>query len=115
MLSKRAGRERGFTLIELVILCGISSILVALIMSIVSSVHQTERRVVCTSNLRQIGVAIHAYAAENRGEIPAVYGRDGARLRATAWTNVAVDERDKGIGGLLLLFGKPFGDPAHPF
>lgn len=113
MISHRTRTIRAFTLIELMILCAIGSMLIALILSVVSSVRQTERRLVCTSNLRQIGVAIHAYAADNGGEIPTVYDPSGSGFHPTSWYSIGVWSTYKGIGGMLLLFGRPFGDAKH--
>lgn len=54
-------RNKGVTLIELLAAIGVISILVGLTLPAVARAREAARRLVCQSNLRQIGVAVHAY------------------------------------------------------
>jgi prepilin-type N-terminal cleavage/methylation domain-containing protein len=58
-LDARAGA--GFTLIELLTVISIIAILATLLMTTFGSVKRKAREAVCTSNLRQIGLALHLY------------------------------------------------------
>ena len=61
---------RAFTLIELLTVIAIIGILAAIIIPTVGRVRQSARAAQCKSNLRQIGTALHLYAAENKDRMP---------------------------------------------
>ncbi len=64
-----AGR-RAFTLIELLIVVSIISILIAFLLAGLSGSRENARAVICKSNLRQWGVAMHAHQTEREGMLP---------------------------------------------
>jgi prepilin-type N-terminal cleavage/methylation domain-containing protein/prepilin-type processing-associated H-X9-DG protein len=61
---------RAFTLIELLVVMAIMAILAALFLPTLAAAKHAARKAACLSNLRQIGLAIHAYADDNNGQIP---------------------------------------------
>jgi prepilin-type N-terminal cleavage/methylation domain-containing protein/prepilin-type processing-associated H-X9-DG protein len=67
-------RIAGFTLIELLVVVSIIGVLTALLLPAVQAARETARQAACRNNLKQIGVALHAYHAQH-GEFP-----EGARL-----------------------------------
>jgi len=62
--------KAGFTLIELLVVISIIALLLAILLPTLGRVRETAKRVVCSSQLKQVGVAIVGYAADNENLLP---------------------------------------------
>jgi prepilin-type N-terminal cleavage/methylation domain-containing protein/prepilin-type processing-associated H-X9-DG protein len=78
---KARPRTTGFTLVELLVVIGIIALLISILLPSLSAAREQANRVKCLSNLRQIGVAFVAYAAETQGKLPA----SGMQGQASGW------------------------------
>src|SRR4030043_1495896 len=63
-------KRRGFTLIELLVVIPIIALLMGILMPALQRVRKQARTVYCLSSLKQIGIAMTAYALDNEDYIP---------------------------------------------
>lgn len=68
-----ATRRGGFTLIEVLIVVSIILLLIGLLLPALGMVRGSARDTMCMSNLRQTGITVHSYVANNRGVLPFGY------------------------------------------
>lgn len=67
---KKNNRFKGFTLIELLVVISIIALLLAILVPALQRAKEQAKSVVCQSRMKQWGIALYSYSAENKGQLP---------------------------------------------
>jgi prepilin-type N-terminal cleavage/methylation domain-containing protein/prepilin-type processing-associated H-X9-DG protein len=77
--------RRGFTLVELLVVIGIIAVLISILLPALTKARRSAQQVLCTSNMRQMGVGLRMYTEANNSWLPAA-GEDGDSSTTNAIT-----------------------------
>ncbi|MEM6855305.1 MAG: DUF1559 domain-containing protein [Planctomycetota bacterium] len=95
MTFTRKTISAGFTLIELLVVISIIALLIGILLPALGSAREASRGAVCLSNMRQMGIAVYAYALDFDDQLPAVgLNHDGITTDQGAWLFALADYVD---------------------
>lgn len=89
-------RARGFTLVELLATIGIVGLLAVIAVPVISGARGRADAAKCLGNLRQLGVALNAYLAENNETMPTLLAGRKTRNSDELTIDVALAEYANG-------------------
>jgi prepilin-type processing-associated H-X9-DG protein len=85
---QRRSRSTGFSLTEIIVVVLIIATVAMLSLMMISRVRETARKSASASNLRQFGVAITSFVADNSGYLPASRSSQGVYWPQIVWPYV---------------------------
>jgi prepilin-type N-terminal cleavage/methylation domain-containing protein/prepilin-type processing-associated H-X9-DG protein len=109
--------RRAFTLIELLVVLAIVGTLVGLLVPAVQKAREAASRMRCTNNLKQIGIALHAYH-DRMGGFPPGYQTEVAADNSDlgpgwGWAAFLLDDVEQGNLRQQIRFDLSITDPAN--
>ncbi len=111
-LRRRRVAVSAFTLIDVLVSMVIITVLISLILPSIAGVREAARRVICSSNQRQVGLGFAMFSEDNQNQLPDTEHepKGGVRTSATPqFTNIVRDGITiSGFDGLGILFERQY-------
>lgn len=107
--TARRAEPSGFTLIELLAVLAIIGTLIGLLLPAVQRAREAGRRMQCSNNLKQMGVALANYEQAKKRFPP---GNDQIGSRLHAWSSFILPFLEQSAVSDRIDYTKPWDDPA---
>jgi prepilin-type N-terminal cleavage/methylation domain-containing protein/prepilin-type processing-associated H-X9-DG protein len=106
--------RNGFTLIELLVVIGIMAVLVGLLLPAIQKARESAARMRCGNNLKQIGLACHAYHDAQLGLPPGytAFSSDGSTSPGWGWAAYLLSYIEQQGLWQQIDFGRPVEQQA---
>ena len=104
-------RKNGFTLVELLVVISIIALLISLLLPALAKARQLAVRIEGAANMQQIGIALHEYASEYRGQYP--LANTAVPNFADANDGTAYNQFYAPLAGLSALYVSSYGYIAN--
>jgi len=102
--------SHGFTLVELLVVIAIIGVLIALLLPAVQAAREAARRMQCANNLKQIGLALHAYH-DNHSVLPFACGYP--TVMAGTWVSAILPQLEQQQVYDMIDFNVRLSDPKN--
>lgn len=107
-------RERSaFTLVELLVVIAIIGVLVGLLLPAVQAAREAARRMSCSNNIRQLGLAMHNYESTHRSLPPSRISLTTPRIFQQSWVSMILPYIEQGNVHAAYQHGLPWFDRVN--